>query len=575
MPRFTFIFSLLFPVTVNLLAITKADSLASGDTVVAEQKTIHIAAPVTDTVPPGLDLSISALLDSLTHITFYQNIKPADSNLINPYGFAAGEIPQYADSVYEKRMEDLNRETAFELSYNKQVRNFIDLYAGKRKGLTERMLGLSNLYFPVFEEHLDKYGLPEELKYLAMVESALNPTAVSKAGAKGLWQFMYGTGKLYGLKENSVVDDRFDVLKSTDAACRHLKDLYGIYGDWSLVLAAYNSGAGNVNKAIRRAGGVKSYWAVWPFLPSETRGYVPAFIAVAYLMNYPGEHNLIPSHTDFSFHDIDTVMTHDVVSLEQISEYLSIPEKDLKFLNPCYKTGIIPSSKDQKYPLHLPKQHVNGFIDHEAKIYAYKSRSGLEKEKLLAEIKKAKERNIHVVRSGESLSVIAGKYRCSVNQLRSWNNLKGNTIFPGQKLVLYAPGVGTTPSEKKVAVKTSASADGTHTVSSGESLGLIASKYGCSEEDLKKWNGLKNNTIHPNQVLYVKTPENTPAASATPQNNTNHSSYVYHTVKNGDTLWDIAKLYKGVSVEDIRKLNNLGNSSKLKPGQKLKISVKG
>lgn len=556
-------------------SVIHPDSISVSDTSVSVLITGTPASPA-DSVPTGLEVGVSEILDSLTNITFYQGRKWADSGYTNPFGFAPGEIPEYPDSVYESRMKKMNRETAFEFSYNKQVRSFIDLYAGKRKSLTERMLGLSTLYFPLFEMHFDKYGLPVELKYLAMVESALNPTAVSRAGAKGLWQFMYGTGRLYGLKENSVVDDRFDVLKSTDAACRHLKDLYGIYGNWALALAAYNSGAGNVNKAIRRAGGVKSYWAVWPFLPSETRGYVPAFIAIAYLMNYPDEHNLIPSYPDFSYYDIDTVMTNDVVSLEQISEYLSIPEKDLKFLNPAYKTGIIPSSKDQKYPLHLPKEHINSFIDHETEIYAYKSKSGLEKEKLLAEIKKAKDRNIHVVRSGESLSVIAHRYHCSVNSLKSWNGLRNNTIYPGQKLVVYAPGAAYNSNEKNTSATTTAtSEEGTYIVKGGESLGIIARKFGCTEKELKEWNNLRSNTIHPNQKLVVKNPQvKEEASSKSSRDNTGDTKYVYHTVKNGDTLWDIARLYKGVSVEDIRKLNNLGNSSKLKPGQKLKIAVK-
>jgi len=193
------------------------------------------------------------------------------------------------------------------------------------------VMGLAEVYFPLFEEQLDKHNMPLELKYLAVVESALNPTANSRAGAKGLWQFMYSTGKMYGLKSNSLVDDRFDPYKATDAACRHLNDLYYIYNDWSLALAAYNSGPGNVNKAIRRAGGVRSYWAVWPFLPRETRGYVPAFIAVMYLMNHPAEHNIYPTTPDIFYEEIDTVVVNDVLSFDQISEMLNIPMDELKF----------------------------------------------------------------------------------------------------------------------------------------------------------------------------------------------------------------------------------------------------
>jgi membrane-bound lytic murein transglycosylase D len=425
--------------------------------------------------------------------------------------------------------------------------------------------------------------MPLELKYLAVVESALNPTANSRAGAKGLWQFMYGTGKMYDLKVNSLVDDRFDPIKATDAACRHLKDLYDIYGNWSLAMAAYNSGAGNVNKAIRRAGGTKSYWAVWPFLPRETRGYVPAFIAVAYIMNYAPEYNIYPVHPGIFHQQIDTVIVNDVLSFDQISEFLGISEEELKFLNPAYKVGIIPSTKDKKYILRLPFNYVGNFVEHEQDLYAFKSKKGMEKEKLLAEIKKAQERNIHVVRSGENLGLIAQRYRCSVNNLKSWNNLRSNTIYPGQKLVVYAPGYSastskstSTPSSSDKPKDVSNLEQGYHTVKNGENLGLIAKKYNCSVTDLKSWNKLSGNTIQPNQKLIVYAPAAVSNSSTgSSSSNKVSSSYVYHTVKKGDTLWDIAKLYDGVTVDQIKKLNNISNSKRLKPGQKIKVGYKG
>ncbi len=359
--------------------------------------------------------------------------------------------------------------------------------------------------------------------------------------------------------------------------------MYDIYGNWSLALAAYNSGAGNVNKAIRRAGGVKSYWAVWPYLPRETRGYVPAFIAVMYIMNYAAEHNIYPIQPDMFYAEIDTVIVNDVLSFDQISEMLNVPVDELKFLNPAYKTGIIPTTADNKYILRLQHQYIASFIDNEKALYAYKTEKGIEKEKLLAEIKKAKERNIHIVRYGENLGLIAQKYRCSVRNLRSWNNLRGNTIYPGQKLVVYGPGY----SGKKVATASKSSSTTTkptdisnrdknyHTVKNGENLGLIAQKYKCNVNDLKKWNNLKGNTIQPNQKLLVYKPKKEKTKQEISYNNNLPGKYVYHTVKKGDTLWDIAKLYEGVSVDQIRKLNNIKNSKKLKPGQKLKVSEKG
>ena len=381
------------------------------------------------------------MLDSLVAAKFFTNYEfTDDSSILNVHNFPPDSIPVYNDSVLIERIESLNQQSIFELVFNKQVRTYINVYSVKRRELASKALGLSEVYFPLFEEYLDKYNMPLELKYLAVVESALNPTANSRAGAKGLWQFMYRTGRVYGLKSNSLVDDRFDPYKATDAACRHLQDLYDIYGNWSLALAAYNSGAGNVNKAIRRAGGVKSYWAVWPYLPRETRGYVPAFIAVMYIMNYAAEHNIYPIQPEIFYAEIDTVIVNDVLSFDQISEMLNVPMDELKFLNPAYKTGIIPTTADNKYILRLQHQYIASFIDNEKALYAYKTEKGIEKEKLLAEIKKAKERNIHIVRYGESLGLIAQKYRCSVRNLKSWNNLRGNTIDPAQKLVIFAPG---------------------------------------------------------------------------------------------------------------------------------------
>jgi len=322
------------------------------------------------------------MLDSLVAMNFYTNHTfTSDSNELNVYNYAPDEVPKFPDSVIEQRINDLNRESLFELSLNRHVKSYINTYSNKRRELTSKMLGLSEYYFPMFEEHLDKYNMPLELKYLAIVESALNPTANSRAGAKGLWQFMYGTGKMYGLKATSLVDDRFDPLKSTDAACRHLQDLYDIYGNWSLALAAYNSGPGNVNRAIRRAGGVKSYWAIWPYLPRETRGYVPAFIAVMYIMNYLAEHNLYPIHPDVLIQETDTITVKDVLSFEQISEMMGISYEELKYLNPAYKKGIIPSSDKKQYILRLPYNHISAFIDQENELYNYKTKSGIEKEK--------------------------------------------------------------------------------------------------------------------------------------------------------------------------------------------------
>jgi len=472
--------------------------------------------------------------------------------------------PVFPDSVLEKRIEALNVESPIELTYNKEVRAFIELYANKKRLLTSKILGLSEIYFPLFEEILDRYNMPLELKYLAVVESALNPRAGSWAGAKGLWQFMYGTGKVYGLKVTSMVDDRYDPYKSTIAACEHLQDLYDIYGDWSLAMAAYNSGAGNVNKAIRRAGGTKNYWAVWPFLPRETRGYVPAFIAVNYIMNYASEHGIYPMKPGLFFYDIDTVTVHNVLAFDQLNEMLHIPMDEIKFLNPQYKMNIIPAVGGKTYELRLPRRYVADFINNEQALYQYKTKKGIEHDKLMAEVEKAKQRNIHIVRSGESLGLIAKRYHVYVSQIKRWNNLRSNTIYPGQKLVLF--GKASSYAQKSTPVKR-ASTKSYHYVKSGENLGLIAKKYKCSVTDIKEWNNLKSSKIYPGQKLYVYKPETKSKATV------KQGKYLVHIVQKGDTLWDIAKEYDGVTVDQIKKLNHIKNSHRLKPGQKIKIAI--
>jgi len=536
------------------------------------------------------------MLDSLVNIHFFNtDYFVTDTQQLNVYNYQKNQVPTFPDSVYEQRITTLDRQTPFELTYNNTVKDYIELYAVRKRNLTSRMLGLAELYFPMFEEMLDKYNLPLELKYLAVVESALHPQAGSRAGAKGLWQFMFGTGKIYGLEVNSYVDDRFDVYKSTVAACRHLTDLYNIYHDWSLVLAAYNSGAGNVNKAIRRAGGVKNYWAIWPFLPRETRGYVPAFIAVNYVMNFSSEHNLYPVHPGILFNEVDTLMINKTMSFDQVSEFLKISMDEIKFLNPSFKLGIIPASPVKQYILRLPRRYANEFAAHQQEIYNFKTVRGIEQEKLMAEVEKAKELDVHIVRKGENLAGIAKKHGTTVENIKSLNGLKSNMIHPGQRLSVYGSLSKPKSKEKSGATSQSTAQTSTierskdesyHTVKKGENLGAIAQEYNCTATDIQNWNNLKNNLIYPGQKLIVFKPvaaaepvkevENKPVDTAsTSKVKDGNVKYVYHIVKQGDTLWDIAKQYNGVTVNQIKQLNQLSNSHKLKIGQKLKVAVAG
>ncbi len=478
---------------------------------------VRAADPVTTirgTLPKS---SVSDILDSLVNATYFKDeYFSAPTKEGEKYGFPANFVPQYSDSVYASRISLLARKTPFNLIYNDHVRGFIRIYAVDKRNMTAKILGLTKIYFPQFEEKLDAYNIPLEMKYLAIVESALNPTAVSPAGAKGLWQFMYGTGKMYGMQSSSFIEDRFDSEKATVAACRYLRDLYNIYGDWFLTLAAYNSGPGNVNKAIRRAGGIKNYWAIWDYLPAETRGYVPAFIAVNYIMNYYNEHNIRPVEPGYLYHDIDTLRTTRLVSFEQINETIGVPMRDLHFLNPQYKLGIIPSAGSYGNVIRLPKQYIGQFQKREQEIYAYKSPKASEREQLLAKVESLnagtgspgaslQSDKIHTVQQGENLGSIARMYRTYISQLIAWNNLKDPDVTPGQVLIVFGGAEnGSSQSDggrsghvkKKIIV---------HKVGRSETITSISRKYDTTIQRIAELNHLSHRmTIVPGQRLKIE-----------------------------------------------------------------------
>ncbi|MBI2279830.1 MAG: lytic transglycosylase domain-containing protein [Bacteroidetes bacterium] len=285
------------------------------------------------------------------------------------YKYSKDSVPEFDSLTYAKRIKKLDVNSPFNLVYNGYVKAYINLYAKRRKKVTAKMLGLAPLYFPIFEENLDKYNLPLELKYLAIVESALNPKAKSRVGATGLWQFMYETGKMYGLNVTSFHDERSDVYKATDAACRYLRDLHKMYNNWDLALAAYNCGPGNVNKAIRRSGGKTDFWEIMGFLPRETSGYVPAFMAVNYVMSYAEEHNIQAVKPDVSCFKVDTVGVNYHVSFTQLSEALDIPVEYLEYINPTYKHNYIPAT-GKANTLCLPADKIGLFLTNEETIFA-------------------------------------------------------------------------------------------------------------------------------------------------------------------------------------------------------------
>ena len=346
------------------------------------------------------------------------------------------EGPAVSDSVYIDRLSRIP--SIIELPFNDVVKKYIEAYTGRLRNKVAFMLAASNFYMPIFEEALDTYDLPMELKYLPIIESALNPKAQSRVRASGLWQFMLRTGKAYGLESNSLVEERFDPVKSTWAAVRYLKELYGIYKDWTLVLAAYNSGPGNVNKAIRRAGGSTDYWDIYPFLPRETRGYVPGFIAANYVMTYYCEHNICPMESELPALT-DTVHIHKDLHMQQVAQVCGIDIEQLRSLNPQYKKDLIPGNS-RTYALRLPSNMTTTFIEKEDSIYAFDANKYLKKRKTVAVSDGSKAKgntkgaSYYKIRKGDTLGDIAARHGVSVNQLRRLNNIKGSKIWPGKTI---------------------------------------------------------------------------------------------------------------------------------------------
>jgi len=563
-----------------------------------------------------VDNPVAAMLDSLANLQFFgKSNNLYDVNYSNTHNFAKDFVPFYSDQVYQERFAQLSKTSPIPLVYNRQVKEMIELYAVKKRALTERMLGLAQLYFPMIEELLDRYGIPLEMKYLAIVESALNPIARSPVGAGGLWQFMYGTGKQYNLDVNSYVDDRSDPYKATIAACKHLNDLYKVHKNWLLVLAAYNSGTGNVTKAIRRSGGKTSFWEISPYLPQETKGYVPAFIAVTYVMNHASDHNLVPIMPIFKYHEIDTVLVKDFLTFDVLSERLNVSKDELLFLNPAYRKGVIPSTSEKTYFLRLPKRCVADFVNNEDALYAYnRQKQQLDREAVIAALSRSQESFFHYVKSKESLSGIAAHYGVSLTDLKKWNHITRRTVKTGTRLIInkntepeanmaaIKPVQRTADSQnvEKVASQSMAQVMKTapaiqineelktvtklkhHIVKKGQKMSEVAKIYGVTLAEIKKWNKIKNYYIYPGQDLkiYVTTTEE-PSMAENKSSRTERQqakkvkeSYVpveentYHKVKAGESLGKLSTQYN-VTVADLKEWNNLDKKGTILPGQKI------
>ena len=460
---------------------------------------------VSDSIRPMEDVAYAAHLDSVIQC-YYEDLVGLSEPLFSPIELGVSDsMPLFTSEIYAERLDIIDQRTPFDLSYNNTVEAFIHLYMSKKRSLSANSLGRSELYFPPFEEALDRHNLPLELKYLAVVESGLNPQAKSRAGAAGLWQFMYRTGKHFGLDVNSYVDERCDPEKSTEAACRYLGYLYNLFDDWNLALAAYNCGEGRVASAIRKSGGKRNYWEIYPYLPRETRGYVPAFIAVNYLFAYAGEHNIQASNVQHRSYEIDSVHLNQPVTFSQVAEILGMDKEVISSLNPAYKMEVFPAYENHRV-MYLPKDKINIWVANQEVIEA-----ALKTEKAQAAVKSVpepKSTTYYTVRSGDYLGKIANRYGCSVRQIQDWNNLRGTSLRIGQRLTLYSDEIAQTQQKKE------------------------------------------------HKPVITESEKNT-----------------YYTIQIGDTLWDIAK-DRGIGLEDLKTLNPGVNFNKMKPGQKIIVAKK-
>jgi len=533
---------------------------------------------------------------------------------------------ELSTELLKERLKAMDAKSPFNIEYNPGLENIIKSFLKNRKKSYERLMAISEYYFPMFEDALAKQNVPLEIKYLAIVESALNPRAVSRVGATGLWQFMYQTGKQYNLGIDSYVDERIDPLKASEAAAQYMTNMYKIFGDWDLVLASYNSGPGNVAKAIRRSGGKQNYWNIRKFLPQETAGYVPAFLATMYIYEYHKEHGIVPNRALIKHFATDTVMMRKQMSFKQISDLLDIPVAQLQMLNPAYKLNVVPSYTDKAHYLRLPMEKIAVFTSNEEKIYAYVQHEADKRERPFSSRQSAvasrdsvngdsyvvSKTKYHKVRRGDNLSEIANRYDVSVAEIKRWNKLKGNNAPLGRNLKIISSeriaskvrkekidrtvvadttqAVAATqtaqPKESKIykEEKVVSFKDVTkfHKVRKGDNIGEISEKYGVTIAEVKKWNNLRSNNVPLGKNLKIISNERIVstvkkeikgekiAAKKEQKLDTTSKPSDFYVVQQGDNLSSIAKKYN-VSVEDLKQWNDL-SSNTVQLESKLKIA---
>lgn len=485
--------------------------------------------------------------------------------------------------LLKKRLAALDARSPFNIEYSKGLENIIKSYLKNRPRSYERLMAISEYYFPMFEEYLSKYNVPLEIKYLAVIESALNPRAKSHVGASGLWQFMYPTGKQYNLEVDSYVDERLDPLKATEAACQYLTSLYNIFGDWDLVLASYNAGPGNVTKAIRRSGDYKNYWNIRRNLPKETQAYNPTFLATMYIYEYAKDHGINGKKAPLTYFETDTVMVKRQMSFKQIASLVDVPVSQLEFLNPIYKLDVIPNNAKKAHYLRLPKDKIGLFTSNENAIYAYIDHEESKREKpyfvnspekeqayaaTSSKAKYTKKSNVttksYTVKRGDNLGEIADKYGVSVAELRQWNRIKGNNIMAGQRIKIQKTVIIKEPvlAEKDTAIvandtkTTKASASKTATPAKAEPVS-DNNNDAVADCDANPAQEAKSTSI---------------AASTKRSRDVTYEEAAMYIVQKGDSLFSIARKHPGVTVENLKKWNEIKGES-IVPGMKLKVGT--
>ncbi len=425
---------------------------------------------------------------------------------VTDMNFDAVEYNELPTELLKERLKELNARTPFNVEYNESLENVIKSYLKNRRNSLQRLITLSEYYFPMFEQELDRQKIPLELKYLAIVESALDPRATSRVGAKGLWQFMFSTGKMFGLDVSSYVDERSDPIMATEAAAKYLKSLNNSFNDWDLALAAYNSGPGNVSKAIRRSGGNTNYWQIRNNLPRETAGYVPAFLATMYIFEYAKEHGFTKESPKIHYVTTDTIRVKHQITLDQVAKLTNVEKEQLEFLNPSYKLGIIPVVKDENYMLRLPIKAIGTFVNNEDEIYAFAEAEIEKAEEEQPELFEQPNKVRYKVRRGDALGKIANRYDVSLSELKRWNGMRSNTIRVGQNLIIYPKkNVSAAPSKADIAkVETKSTSEKIYTVRNGDSLWSISQKFpGVSVQNIKSWNDISGSAIKPGTKLKI------------------------------------------------------------------------